>query len=294
MNFAASSGSFTPNNLFRSQITTRSNHSMKPSRAQAKALLGCNHTRDGQQAAAFLGNLQPNIIFAGESRHLDRFHAGRSLLMGKNCTGTSRPFSYTSETLTVPFECSINKFSPLIPSSKKILASYSLLLTCRNMSGLLSLCPALFIFSAQLSLISHYSLILISSGTHQSLDSSFSKLMKKTGNQLFVLSDTDCPGIPAGWLMWITIPFSSLLLATQTSSSWPKSSKFPLFLQIMVAVYSPTSSHRACWTGLKTIVHSLRLCSSPRSIDHFLISCSSISAIMASEGWSVLYWLQVH
>ena len=204
--------------------------------------------------------------------------------MGKNCMGASRPFPYAPETLIVPFGCSANKFSPLIPPSKEILTLYSLLLTCRNMSGLLSLCPILSVFSAQLSLILCCSLTLTSSGAHQSLDSSFSKLMKKTGNQLFVLSDTDCPGIPAGWLMWITIPFSSLLLATQTSSSWPKSSKFPLFLQIMVAVYSPTSSHRACWTGLKTIVHSLRLCSSPRSIDHFLISCSSISAIMASEG----------
>ena len=294
MNFAASSRSFAPNNLFRSWTTIRSDHSVKPPRAQAKAPLGCNCTRGGQQATAFLGNLQPNIIFIGGSRHLDRFHAGRSLLMGKNCMGTSRPFPYTPETLIVPFGCSTNKFSPLIPPSKEILTSYSLLLTCRNMSGLLSLCPVLSVFSAQLSLILHCSPTSTSSGAHQSLDSPFSKPMKKTGNQLFVSSDTNHPRIPAGWLTWITIPFSSLLLATQTSSSQPKSSKFPSFLQIMVVVYSPTSSCRACWTGLKTIIHSLRLCSSPRSIDYFLISCSSISAIMASEGWSVLYWLQVH
>ena len=166
--------------------------------------------------------------------------------MGKNCTGASRPFSYTPETLTVPFGCSANKFSPLISPLKEILTLYSLLLTCRNTSGLLSLCPALSVFSAQLSLISCYSSTLISSGAHQSLDSPFSKLMKKTGDQLFVLSDTNHPRIPAGWLMWITVSFSSLLLVTQTGSGQPKSSKFPLFLQITVIVYSPTSSHRAC------------------------------------------------
>ena len=142
---------------------------------------------------------------------MDRFHTGRSLLMGKNCTGASRPFSYTPETLTVPFGCSANKFSPLISPLKEILTLYSLLLIYRNMSGLLLLCPTLFIFSTQLSLISYYSLTLISSGAHQSLDFSFSKLMKKTSNQLFILSDINHPRIPAGWLMWITVSFSLLL-----------------------------------------------------------------------------------
>ena len=144
--------------------------------------------------------------------------------------GTSRPFLYASETLTVLFGCSANKFSLFIPSSKEILTSYSLLLTCKNMSSLLLLCPALCVFSAQLSLTLCYSLILISSDVYQSLDSSFFKLMKKTGNQLFIPSDTDCPRIPVGWLMWITVPFSLLLLATQTSSSQLKSSKFLSFL----------------------------------------------------------------
>ena len=157
------------------------------------------------------------------------------------------------------------------------------------MSGLLLLCPTLFIFSTQLSLISYYSLTLISSGAHQSLDSSFSKLMKKTSDQLFILSDTNYPGIPVEWLTWITVPFSLLLLVTQTSSDWLKSSKFLLSLQITVTVYSLISSHRACWTGLKTIIHSLRLCLSLRSINHFLISHFSISAIMASKGQSILY-----
>ena len=81
------------------------------------------------------------------------------------------------------------------------------------MSGLLLLCPTLFIFSTQLSLISYYSLTLISSGAHQSLDISFSKLMKKTSNQLFILSDINHPRIPAGWLMWIIIPFFFIIIS---------------------------------------------------------------------------------
>ena len=260
----------------------------------AKAPLSCRQTNGGYCPAALPGNFLLDIVLVGGSKLLLTFQAGWFCSIGMNWTGISSPLLYIPETPSVLFGCRASRLLLCIPSLREMLALYLLLLTPRNISGSPLFYPTLFIFSSQLFFISCCSLTLTSKGAHQSLVSPFYVPMKNTGNQLFCLSRTVQVVALAGLQIWITVPLSELLLTTQAGSGLSNSSKFLSALQHTVAAYSPASSCSTCWTGLYTIIHSLRSAVLPASIVLFWISYSSIFAIVVKEDWSDLYWVQSH